>query len=151
MPRSNTPADFWNRVKVGKPDECWPWIGPLTDRNYGKTHYLGKERRAHQVAFFLHHGIWAKPFTLHTCDNPPCCNYSHLFEGTPAQNSADMAKKGRAWKPKNELHPACWITDEQIAQIRALSPQFNYREIGEKFGVERNYVGQIIRGERRTK
>lgn len=152
MPRSNTPADFWSRVRVGAPHECWPWIGPLTDRSYGKTHYDGKERRSHQVAFFLRNGFWAKPFTLHTCDNPPCCNPGHLFQGTPADNSADMARKGRAWKPKGQLHPNYRLPDDQIEKIRALavSGAISQKVIGERFGVHQGYVSQIKRGLRRA-
>jgi hypothetical protein len=32
---------------------------------------------------------------LHTCDNPPCINIDHLFEGTPRDNIHDMMAKGR--------------------------------------------------------
>jgi hypothetical protein len=32
---------------------------------------------------------------LHKCDNPPCINIDHLFEGTPKDNIHDMIAKGR--------------------------------------------------------
>jgi hypothetical protein len=31
---------------------------------------------------------------LHTCDNPPCRNPEHLYEGTQKQNIADVLARG---------------------------------------------------------
>ena len=51
--------------------------------------------RAHRIAFFLAHGHWPEPETLHLCDNPPCCNPRHLREGTRMDNVRDMIMKNR--------------------------------------------------------
>lgn len=149
MPRRNTPDDFWSRVQRGEPDECWPWIGPVTDRGYGKLSYGGKDRRAHQVAFFLEHGYYP-PATLHHCDNPPCCNPDHLFAGINGSNNKDRAAKGRSWRPRGELHPLHKLTDAQIAEIRSLEGHCSHAVIASKFDIHRNYVGQILRGDRRA-
>jgi len=37
-------------------------------------------------------------FVCHTCDNPWCIRDAHHFLGTPRENSADMAQKGRSTK-----------------------------------------------------
>ncbi len=142
MPRHNTPADFWSRVHKGAADECWPWFGPVTDRGYGKLSFGGKDRRAHQVAFFLANGYYPAA-TLHTCDNRPCCNPEHLWPGTNGLNNKDRAAKGRSAHPKNERHPMCKLSNEQVLQIRALKGTMTYREIGERFGIGDGYAWQI--------
>lgn len=55
--------------------------------------------RAHCAAFALDHDLPTAEMVgvnvLHTCDNPPCCEPSHLFVGTQAVNQADKVAKGR--------------------------------------------------------
>lgn len=143
MPRRNTPDDFWARVKRGEKDECWPWQGPVTDRGYGKLSYGGKDRRAHQVAFFLKHGFYP-PATLHSCDNPPCCNDAHLFAGDNGANNRDRAQKGRSHHPKNEIHPNCRISNEEVLEIRSLAGKMTYQAIADQFGISNSYAWQII-------
>jgi DNA-binding transcriptional regulator YiaG len=84
-------AQFWARVDVRGPDECWPWFiaKPYT---YG----VFKGRPSTHVALQLdgrprHDGLSA----LHSCDNPPCCNPAHLRWGTHAENMADASKRNR--------------------------------------------------------
>ena len=148
MPRRNTEADFWNRVEIRGPDECWLWKGPLTDRRYGKTHFQGKERRAHQVSFFLKNGFWP-PATLHSCDNPPCCNANHLFAGTNGDNNKDRARKGRSARLFNVAHPQCRVSVEDVAELRRMAPFTTKEILAGRFGLSVRYVEQIVQGERR--
>ena len=50
------PWNFWDRVKVGFEDECWPWQGAITSRGYGHLHHNGKTVGAHRMAYRLRHG-----------------------------------------------------------------------------------------------
>ncbi len=92
---------FWPRVKIGSTDECWPWTGYI-DRctGYGlvATAEINPKRptTTHRVAFYLTYGPIPKGVcVLHKCDNRPCCNPNHLFDGTKKDNTQDMIKKGR--------------------------------------------------------
>jgi hypothetical protein len=66
---------------------------------YGAFRAFGSSQLAHRVAFYLAEGRYPEPQALHHCDNPLCVRRSHLFEGTQADNLADMAAKGRGRKP----------------------------------------------------
>lgn len=92
---------FWPKVdKSGGQDGCWEWKG-CTDntRNggYGMFTMDYRSHRAHRIAYELTHGpIPDGLVACHHCDNPRCCNPSHLFIGTVADNNADRERKGRS-------------------------------------------------------
>ena len=92
---------FWDRVRVGPLNECWPWLGPFTAKGYGKqiewVELFGdKGMRPHRVAYFLAHGeLNDDLMILHRCDNPPCCNPAHLRDTTHQANIQDAIAKGR--------------------------------------------------------
>lgn len=50
---------------------------------------------AHVIAYRIARGDTKNLQVLHECDNPICCNPSHLFLGTQKDNIQDMIKKGR--------------------------------------------------------
>jgi hypothetical protein len=132
--------------------------------------------KAHRVAWTLTHGeIPEGQSVCHSCDNPPCCNPDHLFLGTPADNAADMVRKGRTASgdrngsrthparvprgdrhhsrthpealPRGEKHPNAKITREQVAQIRAaLGAGVFQEEIASRFGISQTMVSKIKRG-----
>lgn len=100
-PRRPLSVRFWDRVdRSGGPDACWPWTGPTKPSGHGVVRYDHTTTNAHRMAWQLTKGdIPEGQRVLHDCpdgDNPACCNPSHLWLGTQADNLHDMVAKGRA-------------------------------------------------------
>jgi len=84
---------------VRMPNGCLEWTRSRGAKGYGQIEVDGKPAITHRLAWRLVHGpIPDGLFVCHTCDNPPCCDVTHLWLGTCAQNQADMAAKGRSHK-----------------------------------------------------
>jgi len=79
-------------------------------------------------------------FALHTCDNPPCCNLAHLYEGTRLQNTLDAIERGQHRMK---------LTESQVRAIRA-DPRTNATAIGRDYGVSRTLISGIKQGRKRA-
>jgi DNA invertase Pin-like site-specific DNA recombinase len=91
----------------------------------------------------------------HHCDNRACVRPDHLFLGTPAANTADMLRKGRArggakLPPRGEGHYAAAFKDRDIRRIRRLhaSGRHTQRAIADMYGVNQSAISRIISGHR---
>ncbi len=90
---------FWRLVDVRGPDECWEWLGGMSN-GYGKfsLYPSGVIQATHVALAFAGRPILEGQWALHTCpggDNSRCCNPAHLRPGTPRDNSRDMVERGR--------------------------------------------------------
>lgn len=87
---------FWVNVRIGDPDECWPWTGSKQRKGYGTVNRFKRQWVAHRFAWEMMNGpIPEGMLVCHKCDNPPCCNPAHLFLGTNKENLMDCVAKGR--------------------------------------------------------
>jgi hypothetical protein len=110
----------------------------------------GKNQYAHRLSWQLAHGAPPTRCVLHKCDNPQCVRPSHLFEGTMADNTADMVRKGRArgGSLPGTRHPNACLSEAKARAVlaAALGGATNQRAIAAQFGVSQVTVSRIARG-----
>jgi hypothetical protein len=87
--------------RSGGPEACWPCGGTHNQGGYARIYLGGRGSRLALVprlvlAQKLGREILPRHLACHTCDNPPCVNPAHLYEGTYKSNSEDMYARGRA-------------------------------------------------------
>lgn len=133
---------FWSYVH--KTDLCWNWTGHRLESGYCQFRVGDKRYRVHRLSYFMHTGKQPTGIIMHTCDNRTCCNPAHLIDGSNAENSEDMVRKGRSHSPKGNLHPGSKLTEEDVLFI--LDSNLSYPELGRKFGVTPSMICNIKRG-----
>lgn len=152
---ANQIGAFWSKVDVKDSKfECWPWIGAKKPKGYGNLRVNKAYMLAHRVAFSLSSGVDvpSNMNVCHLCDNPSCCNPSHLVMGADAANFCDMLIKGRQQFRKNKAIGArncnAKLTDEKVREIRRMycAGETNQYELAVMFGVSQPCIGSITRG-----
>lgn len=129
----------------GGPTACWPYIGKIGTKGYGQ-HFIGdKEIAAHRAVWVLANGEMPlltddKPTcVLHKCDNPPCCNPSHLFLGSNRDNVDDMIAKNRQAKGENSGRAK--LTEDAVVAI--LGADETSKVLADRFGVAQTTIHNV--------
>lgn len=140
---------FWGRVRIAGPDECWMWTGYKNNMGYGQyAVFPNPPQGSHRIAYALKNGgIPAGINVCHKCDNPLCCNPTHLFLGSQKDNIRDMGAKGRhATGPRNGNSK---MSPETIAAIRSdyANGGISLKGLGRKHGCSDTWIARIVRGE----
>jgi len=135
-----------DRIKADS-NGCWLWQKKLLSNGYGRLKVEGRDVSAHRAAW----AAWNGPIpnglcVCHRCDVPACVNPEHLFLGTYADNSQDMARKGRHGNRGGERSPRARLNATQVAEIRASTEAS--RVIAARYGVSKDHVTRIQRGAR---
>lgn len=123
---------------------CWLWTGKLDSYGYGVLQINGGRGRtvkAHRLSLEIHGAAAsADQVVCHRCDNPACVNPDHLFAGTRADNSRDMAKKGRS--TIGEQNPMAKLSASDVLAIRS-DASTSAPDLAKQYGVSpetvRNY------------
>lgn len=141
--------------RSGGPEACWPWTASRKAKGYGvfqsKRFTGAHSKNAHRVAYERAFGpIPDGLLVCHSCDNPPCVNPAHLFLGTPADNAADSARKGRHWSATRRAEWAAKRSASKLAQEDALAIRVSTepaRVLAHRFGVDESTVRRVRRGD----
>lgn len=166
MPRwtMTTEERFFSYVSPEPNSGCWLWVGPLKHKfGYGAFGMHNRHFFAHRASWMLFRGEIPDGFhVLHKCDVPCCVNPNHLFLGTPADNLADCAKKGRTcsgerWhrvvKPKIPRGKDHWnsrLSTENVARVRSIGYTMSQRQLAQMFGVDGATICRIRKQQART-
>lgn len=141
-----SPDTFWTKVKTGAPDQCWPWNGSYNPYGYGRLQVRGKTYMAHRLALEMASGKFSDDIcVLHRCDNPSCCNPSHLFLGTQSDNMKDMAAKGRGRTAPifGEAHRWAKLTEADVREIRRLRGKKTQHQLASIFKISQSVISGI--------
>lgn len=144
---------FEARVIRGSKNECWRWLGYISDdHGYGQISIGGYSEpivtwRAHRLSFFLHNGYLTEGLmVMHSCDNRWCVNPHHLSEGTAKDNWHDAFRKGRVRMAttKDYKFPTCRRGHKWLPETTA------YNGIGNRYCLTCKTASDVRRGRRAT-
>ncbi len=146
---------FWSKVRKGGRDECWIFTGQIRN-GYGRLpqrigpRYENRMRRmaAHRLAYVLTYGpVPLDQLVLHECDNPPCCNPSHLHLGDHGKNMGEMAERDRS--AHGSANGKVELTENQVVQIRRERRNRTptpLKTLADRYGVDLTTVDYAARG-----
>lgn len=149
MSRRNSPEDVFRFIDTcdNDPEPCWPWTGYI-DKNNPRGYFsvAGVRRLAYQIVYELVKGNIPEGMVVrHKCDNPRCCNPTHLELGTHGDNEDDKYE-----------HDRWGYTDDMLLEIRRLgklkmSTRRIAQEVSKKFECEISHSGvhKVLTGQTR--
>lgn len=140
---------FWKLVDIEGINECWNWNGDKSNFGYGRFYSVYTRYPAHRIAFLFYFGkLNPELFVCHHCDNPSCCNPSHLFQGTRLENARDAVRKHRMPDGERNIHAKL-----NAGQIKSIRQRYvarytgkgigNASKLAKEFGVSREYVWRV--------
>lgn len=138
---------FWDKVAIRGSDDCWEWGAGCFADGYGAFRVSGKMLRAPRCSYTQVFGtIPVGLLVCHKCDNPKCVNPNHLFLGTNADNTRDMALKGRRAVFSGESHGHAKLTENDVLVIRAeySGGGVAQRDLARRYNVRQQAISRVV-------
>lgn len=141
---------FWTNIQRCEHDImclycCWSWQKYQSPSGHGRVARAGKNAVASRAAWELWHGrMMPTAFdAAHYCNNPACCNPSHIYQATRQQNVEDAIKAGTFIRGSRA--GASKLTEADIPRIFAMrAGGMPVREIAQYFPVQSHAIDNIL-------
>lgn len=136
-------AKLLSRCERDPKTGCLVWMGARTGAGYGAS----EQKSTHRLSWEQAYGpIPEGLLVCHKCDNRPCIEPTHLFLGTPGDNTQDCRDKGRANLPFGARHWAVKIRTPEVEEIRRLwaTREHTQQALADRFGVHQPQICRIV-------
>lgn len=114
------------------PSGCLEWQGARDRGGHGRISVDDRVVTVSRIVAEYHYGP-SELCALHSCDNPPCVEPTHLRWGSKLENTHDALTRGRM--------PGVPLTPEQRAEIRASTD--SERALAARYGVSKTGIRRI--------
>lgn len=141
---------FWSKVDIkDNIEECWNWTAFIYPNGYGVFKFNCGNVLSHRMAYILSKGkIPSELQVQHLCNNPTCCNPSHLELGDNSKNMRYMIKCGR-YNSYGENSSFSRLTEDQVREILKIHKEHSeltQYEIAKMFCISQPQISRIING-----
>ncbi len=133
-------------------EQCLIWNRYKRGGGYGRFSYNGKPIGTHAAALMISKGVNVLPEynengealeTGHVCNRPACCEATHLYLATKAQNGEDTQRNGLL---RGEKHPNAKISEETARDIKISKGEGTIMDRAKRFNVSTSIVSSIDAG-----
>lgn len=128
---------------------CWILTTGTDTNGYPQLRVVGTLVRVSRISYEVFKGpIPPGMFVCHSCDVRQCVNPEHLWLGTAAENSQDMASKGRGGKAdkRGEKNSNAKLSAADIVAIRASALKATV--VAQQYGTSAKNIRRIRSGQR---
>jgi hypothetical protein len=132
-------------ARINAETGCHEWVGTIKTNGYGSLMFQGKMMLAHRASFEHFKGPLVAGLNVnHKCDNRPCINPDHLYQGTQEQNIADMIERKRIDRRGEKGHAIRKLSEIDVRLI--LSSDESNVALAATYGVSRDAIYSIRTG-----